>query len=208
MSFLLTPEDERELAVYLRDEMGARLLLSDIAPHAEPQIAVDPLQALPVELPPWPRPESGAVYELLFWLSSCGQIKTMRDAPETATAQDKVTRYLMQDAASDNFKDVIDISRTPVLLLHRSKIWAPNRLVPGSLSTMAVKASALPQNVKSAHTRVTRWLKNRGAKIDPFLHCPEVKERRPVNLGPLWVWAQPYATELVEQGIEIWPWNA
>ncbi len=208
MSFLLVPEDESELTVYLCEELGAKLLLSDIAMEAEPQIARDPLQALPAQLPHEATPGCKEIYELLFWLPACGPIKTMRDAPEATDARDRVAQLLTRDSAANQFADVIDTQRTPVLRLRRSTKMAGNRLAPGLLGTMRIQASALPQDVRRMHAKATRWLKKRGAKTDPFLHCPEVKERRPANLRPLWVWVQPYAMELVEQGTEIWPWNA
>ncbi len=208
MSFLLVPEDESELTDYLCEEMGAKLLLADIAPKAEPRIARDPLKALPSELPIEATPGCNEIYNLLFWLPSCGPVKTMRDAPEANDARDRVAQFLTRESATDQFFDVIDTRRTPVLRLRRSIRMAGNRLAPGVFGTMDTKASALPRDVRRMHAKATRWLKKRGAKVDPFLYCPEVRERRPTNLGPLWVWVQPKAMELVEQGTEIWPWNA
>jgi len=92
-----------------------------------------------------------------------------------------------------------------VLTLTRSHWHAQNRLAPGNLG--ATMLQNMP-DVKRHHSRALRWLKKRGVKLDPFAHCAEVRDRRPQRLGPLWARAQPNAMTLVEQGIEIWPWNA
>lgn len=208
MSYLQVVEDERELTVFLCEELGAKLLLSDVAPAGEPQIAKDPLAALPEELPERATFGSKEIYNLMFWLPDCGPVKTMRDAAEPTDARDRVSRLLTQDAAGEKFADVVDSECTPVLRLRRSHWQAPNRLAPGQLASMPIVSSAIPKDVKRAHAKAERWLRSRGTKTDPFAHCPEVKDRRPERLGPLWVWVQPHAMKLVERGTEIWPWNA
>ena len=44
-------DDERDLAAFLCGELGAKLLLTDVATAGEPKVADDPLSALPSELP-------------------------------------------------------------------------------------------------------------------------------------------------------------
>jgi hypothetical protein len=208
MSYLCIAEDEREFTHFLCGELGAQLLLADVAPGGEPRVAKDPFSALPPDLPERAKFGTKQVHTLIFWLPHCGPIKTMRDAPEPKDARERVSRLLTQEAASEQFADVIDLERTPVLRLIRSHRHAPNRLAPGNLGSMAVRSSTIPEEVKRKHSKALRWLKKRGVKTDPFAHCPEVKDQRPEKLGPLWVWVQPHAMKLVERGTEIWPWNA
>ncbi len=47
MSHLLVTDDERDLAAFLCGELGAKLLLTDVAAAGEPRVADDPLSALP-----------------------------------------------------------------------------------------------------------------------------------------------------------------
>jgi hypothetical protein len=205
VSHLLVTDDERELAAFLCGELGAKLLLEDVATGGEPKVANDPLSALPSELPHAASYGSKEIRSLIFWLADVGPVKTLRNAPPATDPRDRVARLLTRDAAAERFADVIDLERTPALILTRSHWHAQNRLAPGNLGATTLRT--VP-TVKRLYCRALRWLKKRGVKLDPFAHCAEVRDRRPERLGPLWVWAQPNAKMLVEQGIEIWPWNA
>jgi hypothetical protein len=203
MSYLQVTNDERELTAIICGELGAKLLLTDVTVAGEANVADDPCFALPAKLPFMPKFGSVDVYTLIFWLPACGPIKTFGDAPAPQTPRDRVARLLTREAAKEKYADVIDLERTPALTLYRSHWHAPNRLAPGNLG----RTTTFP-GVQSAYSRAQRWLRKRGAKVDPFAHCEEVRDRRPERLGPLWVWVQPHAMMLVEQGTEIWPWNA
>jgi hypothetical protein len=204
VSHLLVTDDERDLAAFLCGELGAKLLLTDVATAGEPKVADDPLSGLPSELPTAATYGSKEVRSLIFWLPEIGPVKTLGNAPPATNPRDRVARLLTEDAAAEQFADVVDFERTPVLTLTRSHWHAQNRLAPGNLSTL----QTISPEVKRQYSRALRWLKKRGVKMDPFAHCAEVRDRRPKRLGPLWVWAQPNAKALVERGIEIWPWNA
>jgi hypothetical protein len=204
VSHLLVTDDERDLAAFLCGELGAKLLLTDVATAGEPKVADDPLSALPSELPTAATYGRKEVRSLIFWLPEIGPVKTLGNAPQATNPRDRVARLLTEDAAAEQFADVVDFERTPVLTLTRSHWHAQNRLAPGNLSTL----QAISPEVKRQYSRALRWLKKRGVKMDPFAHCAEVRDRRPKRLGPLWVWAQPNAKALIERGIEIWPWNA
>jgi hypothetical protein len=205
VSHLLVTDDERDLAAFLCGELGAKLLLEDVATGGEPNVADDPLSALPSALPSPAIFGSKDVHSLIFWLAGVGPIKTLGNAPPATDPRDRVARRLTQDAAGARFADVIDLERTPVLTLTRSHWHAQNRLAPGNLGATTLRT--MP-TAKRLYCRALRWLKKRGVKLDPFAHCEEVRDRRPQRLGPLWVWAQPNAKTLVDEGIEIWPWNA
>jgi hypothetical protein len=203
MSYLQVTDDERELTAFICGELGAKLLLTDVTVAGEANVADDPRSALPAKLPLVVKFGSVDVYTLIFWLPACGPIKTFGDAPSPQTPRDRVARRLTREAAVEKYADVIDPERTPALILHRSHWHALNRLAPGNLG----RTTTFPA-VQSAYSSAQRWLRKRGAKVDPFAHCEEARDRRPKRLGPLWVWVQPHALVLVEQGTEIWPWNA
>jgi hypothetical protein len=208
MSYLHVTDDERELTAFLCGELGAKLLLSDIAAAGEPRFADDPISALPSGLPAAAVFGSTEVRTLIFWLPAIGPVKTFRDAPPASDARDRVARRLSREVAGEQFLDLIDLERTPVLTFNRSHWHAQNRLAPGNLGSVPTRSAVIPPGVKRAHSRAQRWLRKRGVKIDPFAYCAEVSDRRPRHLGPLWVWVQPHAMALVKQGTEIWPWNA
>lgn len=207
MSDLLVPGDERELTAFLCQTVGAKLLLSDVTTAGEPHVAADPLAALPRTLPGPAFFGDISVRYLLFWLPFVGPIRTMADARPPETPHDRVAQLLSRQAAGERAPDLIDVERTPMLTLHRSKALGSNRLAPGGLGAMPVRKAALPAEVRVVHSKVHRWFRARAIKADPFDHCPEVRSRRPKSLGPLWCWVQPEAWRLVESGAEIWPWN-
>jgi hypothetical protein len=207
MSDLLAPGDERELTAFLCETLGAKLLLSDVTTAGEPRVASNALAALPRTLPGPAFFGDTSVRALLFWLPFVGPIRTMVDARPPETPHDRVAQLLSQQAAGERAHDLIDLERTPVLMLNRSKALGSNRLAPGGLAAMPVRKAALPAEVRSVHSKVRHWLRARAIKVDPFDYCPEARSRRPKSLGPLWCWAQPEAWRMVEAGAEIWPWN-
>lgn len=211
MNHLLTVADERELTQFLSEEIGAKLLLSDVAPKGVPEVAVDPLAALPASLPTPPKFGVHQIIYLTFWLPDCGDVKTRASARPAVSAFDRVARLLTcesAEAAGVDDADIIDFECTPIIQLGRSHQYAANRLAPGFLYSMHVKRASLPEPALKKFVATERWLKRRGVKTDPFQHCVEVQTRRPQNLGRLWVCVQPHAMARVRQGTEIWPWNA
>ena len=207
MNYLLTPTDELELISFLREEVGAHMILSELAPNGQASIASERIHTLP-DLPGPAKYGCTSIRCFRFWLRDCGPIRTHRDAPRPIDPKDRVARYLTKEATGDAYDGVIDFTRTPSLFFSRTTQMNSRRLAPGRFGAMPVKAKNLPADVKKKHATVERWLRTRGRKTDPFAHCPEVADRRPERLGVLWVSVQPNATKLVENGMEIWPWNA
>jgi hypothetical protein len=138
MSNLLAPSDEREFTAFLCDVVGAKLLLSDLTTDGEPQLATDPVAAVP----PVPGPAyfgSPSVYYLNFWLPSAGPIRTLADAPTPTTPHDIVARRLTADAAGDRMRNLIDFDRTPAFVLRRTTAKSPQRLAPGGYASKPLR---------------------------------------------------------------------
>lgn len=203
MSHLLAPGDERDLAAFLCETLGAELLLSDLATAGKPHLADDAPAALPKALPGPAAFGDRAVRTLIFWLPRVGPIRTLTDAPPPQASRDSVARHLSAAAAGSRAGDLIDLERTPVLILNRSKALSPKRLAPGRLAAMPLPTAALPPEVRAAHARACRWLTARALKVDPFDYCPEVQHRRP----KFRCWIQPEALRMVQGGAEIWPYG-
>ena len=96
MSHLLVTDDERDLAAFLCGELGAKLLLTDVAAAGEPKVADDPLSALPSELPAAATYGSKEVRSLIFWLPEIGPVKN----PQQCTGSHKCERSCCQAADS------------------------------------------------------------------------------------------------------------
>lgn len=207
MNYLLTQNDELELIHFLREKLGAQMLLSDIAPGGDARIASSTFDALP-NLPKPAKYGCKDIYQYKFWLKSCGPIITLGSAPQSTHPKDRVVQFLTKEAAGDSYEHVIDFMRTPSLSLTRTTQMNSRRLAPGVFGAMPVGTKDMPSEVIERYTIAQHWLKKRGTKIDPFAHCPEVEHLRPNRLGVLWVSVQPDAMTLVESGMEIWPWNA
>ena len=210
MSDLLAPADEKDLSIFLIETFGARLLVSDVTSHGEPRLAGDALAALPGSLPGPVFPGDRALRTLIFWLPYAGPVRTLADARTPDAPRDRVARRISADAADAagvRPADLVDLEKTPVLILKRSTALGPHRLAPGAFAAMPVKATALPAEVRAAYGKTQRWLRKRAIKADPFEHCAEVRSRRPDSIGALWCWVQPEAWRLVQAGAEIWPWS-
>lgn len=207
MNNLLAPGDERELTAFVCDVVGAKLLLSDLTSDGEPQLATDPVAALPPALPGPAYFGDPSVRYLSFWLPSAGPIRTLADAPTPTTPHDIVARRLTTDAAGGATRNLIDFDRTPVFTLLRTQAMSPQRLAPGGYASKPLRDKTILDEVRAAYRKAHRWIRGRAVRVDPFDHCPEVMHRRPKNIGPLVCWVQPEAWRMVQSGIEIWPWN-
>jgi hypothetical protein len=193
----------------LTGEFGLRLLASEIAPGAEPELIASPVKAVPddLALPPQPQRQRSAPTEFLWWCSKLGPIQTLRDAPPSDDPGDHVAELLNREA-TDAWHDLIDLTRTPVIRYRRS-MWHDNcrrRMQPGVLQGMAAPVSE-QAGVNRLHARISRWMKRHGERLDPFDHCAEVPVERPSNTSRFLVWAWPEALSWVQAGGEVWPWT-
>jgi len=215
MHLLALPEDEQEIVGYLCEQEGLQLLLSDLVEAGAPQVADDPLRALVPHLPSRKRlkmavapgvgvtdPTYREVWEYLFWASSLGPIRTVADAPATQDAVGRVALQLNR-AATKRWRDLIDLSRTPVIGLRRTS-WhhSEDCLIAGALTAMRVRVRDQPREVTSLHSRVERHLKRQSQRLDPFETCHTYRgpRRDPSRSRGWWMWAMPQAQSWLAAG--------
>jgi hypothetical protein len=215
MHLLALPEDEREIIRHLYEEEGLQLLLSDLLQEGSPQVAADPLRALVPDLPSMKRllaavksraaasdPARHQVWEYLLWARSLGPIRTLADAPAARDAVDQVALQLNREA-TEQWRDLIDLTRTPVIGLRRTG-WHHREdcLITGALTTMPVRVRDLPREVASLHSRVERHLKRHSQRLDPFETCQVYRGHRldPRQTRGWWMWAMPHAQAWLAAG--------
>jgi hypothetical protein len=203
MPFLLLPRDEIALVSHLCDELGLRLLLSDLTERGVPRIASRPTDAITDRLP---RSGDGAS-TLVFWCPALGPVKTFADASEPVDASNRVAALLTQQSAGGRYCDVVDLCRTPVIRWRRSLVRREGQLMPGSLQAMPMTIREHPPDVLKLHGKIERWIKKHAERVNPFDHCSDAPIPQPRNMNALWVWAHPHALEWVRNGGEIWPWT-
>lgn len=210
VSFLLLPQDELELVEKLTGEFSLTLLASDLAPGGKPNIVASPLDALPddLALPVRPGKEPSAPAIFLFWCSGIGPIQMRDDSAPSDDPVDRVADLLTREA-TDDWRDLIDLSRTPVIRFHRSA-WHDDdrtRMKPALLQAMPVPVKKHPVQVSSLHAAIEKWMKTRGERLDPFDYCTELPIEPPRSRSRFGVWAWPQACGWVREGGEIWPWT-
>ena len=215
MHLLALSEDEEEIVRYLCEEEGLQLLLSDLVEDGLPQVADDPLRALVPDLPSGKRlmaavvpgvgvtdPTYREVWEYLLWARSPGPIRTLRDAPVARDAVGRVARHLNREV-TERWRDLIDLSRTPVIGLRRTR-WhhSEDCLIAGGLTAMRVRVRDLPREVASLHSRVERYLKRHSQRLDPFETCQVYRgpRRDPNRSRGWWMWAMPQAQSWLAAG--------
>jgi hypothetical protein len=215
MHLLALPEDEQEIVRHLCDEEGLQLLLSDLLEDGLPQVADDPPGALVPDLPSAKRLKAAAtpgvgvtdptyrqVWEYLLWARSLGQIRTLAGAP---VAQDTVGRVALQinREVTERWRDLIDLSRTPVIGLRRTS-WhhSEDCLIAGGLTTMRVRVREQPREVAALHSRVERHLKRHSQRLNPFETCHFYRgpRRDPNRSRGWWMWAMPQAQSWLAAG--------
>jgi hypothetical protein len=205
VNWLLLPDDERVLLAFIIDEIGGVLLDGEVTEHGEPRVVSDPLHALSDSLP---SRDSHEPTGYTFWIRDLGEIRTMADAPRTSDAREMVFRQLNADKFPDRWRDLVDLSRSPVLRVHRSN-WNRNGcLNPGLLQAAATTVKEQPPELLARLRKTDRWLRREGERLNPFDYCSQSPMAAPRNMNPFWVWARPHALAWVQNGGEVWPWNA
>jgi len=107
MSYLLLPEDERELVTYLCDDLGWGLITGAIE-RGTPIAFAAPSVALSGDLPVAGDHATGPLWVLLFWSPEWGRAIAIGDAPEPT---DLVRRVLRSRRGGDTgaLDNVIDV---------------------------------------------------------------------------------------------------
>lgn len=212
MSYLLLPDDERELVGYLVNVRGMHLLLNDVldgdwrggrAPH----LATNALEAIPRQLPGPPRQGGADVYALHFWPEDAGKLVSLGAPGRAQDATSRVGLVLSQQRAGRRWRDVIDPDRSPLIRWRRC-YWRENgHLTPGLLQGMAEITRLWPPELLRTHQSVERWLRKGSERVDPFEHCDDPPVVPP-NRTRFVVWAMPQAADWVRRGGRVWPWTA
>jgi hypothetical protein len=215
MHLLALPGDEQEIIRHLCEQEGLQLLLSDLLEDGVACVAADPLRALAPDLPSRKRRQAAVVpgvgvtdptyreaWDYLLWARALGPIRTLQDAPVARDGVERVALHLDREA-TERWRDLIDLSRTPVIGLRRTS-WhhSEDCLIAGALTTMRVRVRDLPREVASLHTRVQRYLKRHSQRLDPFETCQAYPGPRldPSRSRGWWMWAMPQAQSWLAAG--------
>jgi hypothetical protein len=194
VNWLLLPEDERQLSRFMTEGLGLKLISRHLD-HDE-------------SLPGPPQPFRDEYIDMLFWAPEVGPIRRLGDAPEPIDPIDSVLLRLNRERNPGDWRNLVDSNRSPLIRFHRSN-WNRNGcLNPGLLQGMSIPVKDQPPDLMALKRKVERWLKSEGDRLNPFEHCTKTTQTAPKNLNPFWVWARPGALSWVEDGGEVWPWNA
>ena len=201
MRYLLFPEEERALISYFRGELGLRFLASDGGATAD----ADPVERIGDE---FPELMSRTEREYYFWCPEIGPVKRLGDS-RPRDIKEAVCLQVNRQSYPDNWQNLIDLSRTPIVSWRRP-VWyraSRNCLVAGRLGSLTAKLKEYPPELGRLYKRVERWLRKPATKINPFRHCSNTPVPEPKNLSPFWVAAWPLGMAWVDQGGELWPWD-
>lgn len=213
MSFLLLPEDERELVAYLVETRGLRLLVGDVlqrdvSGRRRPRVSVDALAAIPRVLPGPPAPGDTEVRQFLFWPPDVGGLVALGDPGRGQDPRSRVGIALSMQGNVQRWRDVVDQDRSPLIRWRRC-YWRTNgHLTPGLLQGMAEVTRLWPSELLRLHSSIDRWLRKGSSRLDPFDYCDNPPVAPPANRSRFVVWARPEAMAWVREGGRIWPWTA
>lgn len=206
MNWLLLPEDELDLALHLTDALGLRLVSA--IPTGEIEGAPRDLQMeLPHDLP------TDGIYgvprEFVFWRPSSGPIRLLGDRPDDQNddVRNRVALRITKEASLD-WRQFLDLQRTPIIRFHRCVWRGGDTLMPGLLQGMDLKVGEHPPEIIRLLRSISLWLKREGERLNPFDHCSTLPVPPPRNQSPFAVWARPAALAWVRAGGDIWPWTA
>ena len=182
MHLLALPEDEQEIIRHLCEEEGLQLL-SDLLQKGSPRVATDPLDALASDLPSRNRHGRYRLESVLqirptsrCGSTCCGQAPSA-SSEHSQTRQQPETLWTgvalrLDREATEQWRDLIDLTRTPVVGLRRTS-WHHREdcLIAGALTTTRTRVRDLPREVAWLHSRVERHLQRRSRRLDPFDTC-------------------------------------
>lgn len=203
MSFLLFPEEERTFIERVLEKHSGVILKKDYLVDG----SLKTVDIHDLDFADFPN-DIQSTQTIILWLQDCGDIKTMKDAPQPHLAKDKVATLLTKEAAGALYENIIDYSRTPIIRWRRSRYHSENRLIPALLQSMPVPLGAIPAPLRKSYNSLNRWLKSEAVKVNPFEFCSDINSPAPNNLNQFWVWAHPEAFSWLQSGGEVWPWSS
>lgn len=210
MSFLLFLKEEYRLVDYLINEVGLNLLVNDLTNGGIPRIVKDWRNAIATTFPGPIKPlQSTGPLEYIFWADFIGPVKTLGERKKSFDFADQIEIKISQDIAGEKWKDIIDLSQTPVIRWRRS-YWRNEDhtlITPGLLQSMATRIEFYPKALMRIYNHVFNWLKKGGEKINPFEYFDRSSVSEPRNLNVFWVWAWPEAMQWLKKGGQVYPWT-
>jgi hypothetical protein len=211
MRYLLFPDEEKLLCRYLTSELGLKLLASDLAPGNIPEIVE---RGVPANLNGFPDPAEAKTppsdpTHLLFWCSDIGGIETLGSSGTPSDPKGTVSMILTQQA-SEQWRDVIDDTRTPIITWVRPRWHKKDHscVVAGRMNGMTIPVKKYPVELKRLYGKIDRMLRKNGVKLNPFEYVSKTPVSEPENLDAFWVFTWPQGMSWLENGGELWPWDA
>lgn len=191
MTYLLLPEDEREMVENFCVDRGWNLLDGSVE-RGQPLVIRDPRTLLSEDLPKHGE-AVGPIRVYLFWSPEWGRAVSVGDAPEPA---DLVRRVIRQRFGGESGRlDLIDPHATPVMIYRRC-FWMPDaRLALGRLQGMDRPRREWPPPFRRAFGQAERWLKRGAVKVSPFDHDDE-----PGGVPGVVTWVRPAAWSWIRSG--------
>lgn len=198
MSYLLLPEDEREMVRHLCTDLGWTIVTGRIE-HARPVAFSDPSIVPSADLPVGGDHAKGPLWVYMFWSPEWGQAIAVGDAPEP---KDLVRRVLrIRARKTGELDDVLDPHRSPVVIYRRC-YWGDHpegSLGVGFLHGMDRPRADWPPELRRALGQAERWLKRGAVKIHPFDYVDGTR-----GIPNAVTWARPAAWSWIERGGRIY----
>jgi hypothetical protein len=197
MSYLLLPEDEREMVRHLCTDLGWTMVTGTIE-RGTPVAFPDPSVVVSAALPVAGDHAMGPLWVFLFWSPDWGRAIAVGDAPEP---RDLVRRVLrMKARESGELDNVLDPHVSPIVIYRRCH-WGDHpegNLAVGFLGGMDRPRADWPPELRRALGQAERWLKRGAVKINPFDYV-DGNGRIPNAV----TWVRPAAWSWLERGGRI-----
>lgn len=206
MSYLLLPDDERDLVVHLVEDLGLEMIASPALTRKgsqpwQPRFASEPLASVSSDLP------LNGASSMLFWSASLGNLIALGDRGRSDDARSRVGLHLARQASLAGWSNLIDFDRSPVIRWRRCW-WRENgHMTPGVLQGMAEVSRLWPPELTRQFRSIERWMQKGATRVDPFEHC-ENPPVVPMSRRTFLVWARPAAARWVDDGGLVWPWTS
>ena len=198
MSYLLLPDDERELVRHLCTDLGWTMVTGRIE-HGTPVAFLDPGVVPSADLPVAGDHATGPLWVFLFWSPEWGRPIAVGDAPEPKDLVRRVLRTRARETVE--LDNVLDPHQSPVVIYRRC-YWGDHpegSLGVGFLHGMDRPRADWPSELRRALGQAERWLKRGAVKIDPFDYV-DGNGRIPNAV----TWARPAAWSWIERGGRIY----